>query len=186
MMGRELRLASMLAALLLACGQAAGAAPASTDWIADARGCKLANPRPQAIESVKWSGACKDGYAEGPGMVRWASSGRSNGTTSGSFRRGKLFGRGYVVLPHRIHASVDPSIRQAAVRPAWPSGSRLEGEFADNELVGEGIITMANGRKVVVTQIRGRLVRKHAAPSVDQRARLTAPQSARRLPNSSA
>src|SRR3954462_8225955 len=74
----------------------------SSDWVADSHGCKVANPHPQPIESISWTGACKDGYAEGPGKVLWFSQGKANGMTSGTFKRGKLSGTASVTLPHAV------------------------------------------------------------------------------------
>ena len=35
------------------------------DWMADSKGCKVWNNNPIEGETVTWSGACKDGLAEG-------------------------------------------------------------------------------------------------------------------------
>jgi len=124
-------------------------AQVSSDWVADSLGCKVANPHPQPIESISWTGACKDGYAEGPGKVLWFSGGKPNGMTSGTFRRGKLAGKASVTLPH------------AVFQGSWLPGSRLDGEFLDNRLVGSGIITRPNGQKIVVIEIDGKLSAKN-------------------------
>ena len=42
------------------------------DWIADAKtGCKVWNPRPSPGEAVRWTGSCKDGFADGKGVLEW-------------------------------------------------------------------------------------------------------------------
>jgi len=135
-------------------------AEASTYWIADSLGCKVTNPQPQPIETITWSGHCKDGFVDGAGTVAWFSEGKVNGITSGTFKEGKLNGKGYVTLPFAVYARVNVGKRNVEVRRTWPPGSRLDGEFVDNQLIGDGIITTPNGQKVVVNQIDGKLVRK--------------------------
>jgi hypothetical protein len=141
---------------LLACSLAAAGGP---EWVSDAAGCKVANPQPQPVETILWSGSCADGYADGPGTVRWFSDGRANGVTSGTFRQGRLHGRGYVTLPQAVYSDAKGA-ELKVFRQGWPSGSRLDGNFADNRLVGDGVITTPDRRKVLVTQVDGRLVRK--------------------------
>lgn len=51
----------------------------SGDWIVDAKGCKVWNAHPLGDESVAWSGSCKDGYADGPGVLQWLGFPRSQG-----------------------------------------------------------------------------------------------------------
>lgn len=140
-------------------------------WVADAKGCKVANPQPQPYESIRWSGRCRNGFADGPGMVRWYSAGRINGSTSGTFSQGKLMGTGYITLPHLVHGLGNPAKgKSAAGKPeevrTLVVGARLEGEFQENRLVGDGVITRRNGQKIVVTQVGYKLVRKgHALPA---------------------
>jgi hypothetical protein len=149
-------LAWLTASLLCALVPPAHGQPAAAGWVADAHGCKVANPQPQPVESIHWSGQCKEGFADGTGMVTWYSQGQSNGVTAGTFRNGKLTGRGYVTLPRPIYTGMDGD----EMARSWPPGSRLDGEFADNHLLGDGAVTLANGHKVVVNEVKGRLVRK--------------------------
>lgn len=130
------------------------------DWIDDASGCKVKNPQSQPAETIEWSGRCKLGYADGPGVVRWFSGGKPNGMTSGTFREGRLTGRGSVTLPHAVFSRTYIPKGDFRSPRVWPFGSRLDGVFSDNKLVGEGIVTEPNGQRTVVIQIDGRLVRK--------------------------
>lgn len=70
------------------------AAEAQAGWIADAKGCKIANPSPKPKETVKWSGACKDGYAEGKGVLEYAIDGKPGSRYEGQLKRGRFDGRG--------------------------------------------------------------------------------------------
>ena len=172
-MNANSRLAGLVAALFCSFAPSAHAEPPRTDWIADSLGCKVANPQPQSIETITWSGHCKDGFVDGAGTVAWFSEGKVNGITSGTFKEGKLTGKGYVTLPHPAYSGVSVGKRNADVRRTWPFGSRLDGDFRENQLIGDGIITTPNGQKVVVIQIDGKLVRKGAvapAPTTPKRA----------------
>lgn len=33
-------------------------------------GCRIVNPSPQPHESTSWSGGCRDGYADGDGVLQ--------------------------------------------------------------------------------------------------------------------
>ena len=172
-MNANLRWACLGAALLCASSPSAHAEPPRTDWLADSLGCKVANPQPQPFEAITWSGHCKDGFVDGTGTVAWFSEGKVNGITSGTFKEGKLSGKGYVILPHAVHTRVNVRKRSVDVRRTWPFGSRLDGNFLENQLIGDGIITTPNGQKVIVIQVDGKLVRKRAvahAPTTPKRA----------------
>ena len=172
-MNANSRLVCLAAAFLLPFSPFTYAEAPRTDWIADSHGCKVANPQPQPFETITWSGQCKDGFVDGAGTVAWFSGGKVNGITSGTFKEGKLTGKGYVTLPHAIYTGVNVGKRKVDVRRTWPFGSRLEGEFLENQLIGDGIITTPSGQKVVVTQIDGKLVRKGTvahAPTMLKRA----------------
>ena len=175
-MNANMRLACLGAALLWSIPPAAHTEPAHPDWVADSHGCKVANPQQQPIETITWSGRCKDGFADGAGTVRWFSEGRFNGITSGTFKEGKLTGKGYVTLPHAVYAEVNVGKRGVEVRRSWPFGSRLDGEFLENRLIGDGIITTPNGQKVLVVQIDGKLVRKRAGAAAATTPKRAPPQ----------
>jgi hypothetical protein len=164
----------MKLAISLACFAAVCLSPALAraqtpvaGWVADEHGCKVANPQPQPYESIRWSGRCVNGFVDGPGVVRWYSAGQANGSTSGTFKEGKLTGKGYVSLPHLVHGLGNPAKRAGEQPRTLVMGSRLTGEFHENRLIGEGVITRPNGQKIVVTQVADKLVRKGAAAPPD-------------------
>src|SRR5437762_8118023 len=60
-----------LAALAPTMGQ--GAEPG---WTADPQtGCRVWNGAPQPNETISWSGRCRNGLAQGPGVVQWLEDG---------------------------------------------------------------------------------------------------------------
>ncbi|HEX3486370.1 MAG TPA: hypothetical protein VHT51_15000 [Micropepsaceae bacterium] len=73
---------------------------ATPDWItASNKPCKVWNPEPQADESVTWSGACKDGYATGRGVLRWTENGKPDMVFDGEYANGKRNGHGTIITP---------------------------------------------------------------------------------------
>jgi hypothetical protein len=87
----------------------------ASDWItATNQPCKIWNPEPQSNESATWSGSCKDGLASGKGILHWTEDGKPGGEFDGEYANGKR--NGFAVL-------------------TTPDGRRLEGEWADDELV---------------------------------------------------
>lgn len=97
---RKDRLAAIIAACLIAAPLAAQAAGhAKPRWIADARtGCKVWDPAPEADESVRWSGACKDGFAQGQGTLLWFEKGEPGDRYTGLYRHGHRDGYGVLTL----------------------------------------------------------------------------------------
>jgi hypothetical protein len=85
------------------------------DWITVSnQPCKVWNPRPVPNESVTWSGECRDGYASGPGTLRWTVDGQLDAVYEGTYVNGKRQGHGVLTLAN---------------------GRRIEGEWFNDELI---------------------------------------------------
>jgi hypothetical protein len=113
---------SCIAALLLLCTPAIAQAG---DWIADAKsGCKAWNPQPSGGETVRWAGACKDGYAEGKGVLEWLRGGAPYERDEGSWHAGKQAGEG---------------------SQTWPGG-QYKGEFLESMPHGKGLLSSGDAR----------------------------------------
>jgi hypothetical protein len=84
--------------------------------------CEVVNPvpkgKPREKLKVTWSGACKEGYADGPGTVEWFLDGELRSHFEGSLKRGLMHGDGYWRDAHR---------------------NQYEGDFLDGEWHGKGI-----------------------------------------------
>lgn len=109
-------------AMAFSAGLAVAAGPAHAgEWVADTKsGCQVWNPNPQLDKSVAWSGSCANGRAEGKGTVRWSKNGITNETDEGVWHAGRQVNNG---------------------TQSWSSG-RYEGEFADGEPNGHGVLTV--------------------------------------------
>ena len=95
-----------------------------TGWIKDKKGCNIANPSPKAGETVEWSGACRQGYAEGKGILQFSLDGKPGTRYEGELKGGVMSGRG--------------QLRAA-------DGSVYDGDWVDGKPDGYGKYTAANG-----------------------------------------
>jgi len=105
---------------------AASAQPAqSGNYIVDANtGCKVWNPNPKSTETIAWSGSCTNGLAQGRGKLQWLENTNVYETDEGEWSAGRQFGRGSQV---------------------WPLG-RYDGDIANSEPNGQGVLTLKNAR----------------------------------------
>lgn len=54
--------------------------------------CRVFNPRPVADESITWSGPCKNGFADGNGILLWYINGKEDSRYEGGMQRGRKHG----------------------------------------------------------------------------------------------
>jgi len=120
-------------------------------WIADANGCKAHNSNPESGETITWSGACKDGYLSGQGVLKWLKDGKPNGTGEGNFERGKMQGQGSFTFASgsRFVGNWHKGKLRGNGTYTFTNGNRYEGEFSDGERSGTGTFTWADGSRYV-------------------------------------
>lgn len=123
-----MRLPLALTSLLLAAH-----AGAATTYIGKPD-CLIANPHPVEGEAARWEGPCKDGYADGMGVLNWSLRGEPHGGYEGMMVKGQPNGPGFLLLG---------------------DGSSLQGNFKDGLLEGKGIHTSAKGSKLSATFVAG-------------------------------
>jgi hypothetical protein len=98
-------------------------------WIEDTIAqCWAANPHPEGNETISWSGACENGLLSGPGILTWRQDGRITARDEGTFKDGRLTGRG---------------------RISMADGTTYEGDFP-----GFGVLTLPDGRKMRAQTVR--------------------------------
>jgi hypothetical protein len=94
-------------------------------WIADTSvGCQVWNPHPQPNETIRWSGACANGLAQGRGAAQWFRNNVLFETDQGEWQAGRQKGHGTQV---------------------WPTG-RYDGELTDGEPNGSGVLILPGAR----------------------------------------
>jgi hypothetical protein len=126
-----MRLLLSLTSLLLAAN--AGAAEPHITYIGKPD-CLIANPHPVENETATWEGGCKDGYADGMGVLNWSVNGHPHGGYEGVLVKGVPNGPGFVLLSN---------------------DGTLQGNFKDGKLDGKGIYTNEDGDKLNATFVHG-------------------------------
>lgn len=141
-------------------------------FVADpASHCSVGTYHPDPRDSVRWSGACAAGKAQGQGIAEWQTAGvfvvRFEGVFEGGllegrglkvtndsrweaeFHAGKMTGRCIVTTPNaRTDAQcVDDKLNGSGVA-TFPNGSRYEGEFHDGHMSGRGVFITADGNRM--------------------------------------
>jgi hypothetical protein len=120
-----MRTAQCAAALAFVLAGSSAPPAQAGDWIADASvGCQVWNPHPQTGETIRWSGACANGFAHGRGAAQWFRNNLPFESDEGEWRAGRQTGYGTQV---------------------WPSG-RYDGELVDGEPHGQGVLILQGVR----------------------------------------
>ena len=137
----------LLLALLLASSAALTAGDEDVAWIADSRGCKVANPFPQPGETIQWSGSCKNGLAEGNGVLEWFVDGKPSDRYEGTLEQGWAEGRGTLLREGgRYVGDWKRSLQDGKGRYDAADGSWYLGEWQEGQPHGQGQYRTPDGR----------------------------------------
>lgn len=160
--------------LTLALTSPLGAHAEESAWIQDQNGCKVANPNPQAQETVTWSGACEDGQANGEGVLQWFENGTPTARYEGQLVKGWADGKGTLVTPDGTSYKGEwkQSREHGSGRMEWPNQTWYEGEWRNGKPHGYGQYRTPEGRLVT-----GRFVDGEFEPSPKEEQPLTDDQS---------
>ncbi len=118
-------------------------------WIADSNGCRIANPFPQPGESVTWSGGCKNGLADGEGMMQWFIDGKPLDRYEGTLKDGWAEGKGTLMREGgRYSGDWKHSMQDGEGRYDAPDGSWYEGQWKEGQPHGSGRYRTSDGRTI--------------------------------------
>jgi hypothetical protein len=135
---------------------AAAADDADVNWIADSRGCKVANPFPQPGESIKWNGACRSGLADGAGVLEWFVDGKAADRFEGTLKDGWAEGKGTLTREGGRYAGEwKRSLQDGNGRYDSADGSWYEGEWKEGQPHGRGQYQTPDGRVISGTWTEG-------------------------------
>lgn len=115
-------------------------------WIG-APDCRLAAVKPLPAQPPKWSGACKDGYADGKGVLEWRNKDGKTYALEASFAAGQVQSEGKLRYPDG--AAYTGTVRngvpdgQGYVR--YADGGQYEGGFRMGQREGTGESLYTNG-----------------------------------------
>ncbi len=127
---------------------------AEPTWIADsAQGCRVWNAAPKPNESVAWIGPCRDGVAEGNGVLIWygADKTREVERDEGRFHLGRLWGHGWRRWANGLHLSgywIDGRLSGHGAM-SKPNGERYNGSWRNGRWTGFGTRVWANGDRYI-------------------------------------
>jgi hypothetical protein len=151
-MVRTLSLASLLTVFSAAAAvaQTANCPAGPPGWIADANGCRVWNECPQHQQTIRWSGACSGGLAQGRGRLEWFRAGKAQAQAfvEAPFRDGRANGRGVATVLGGTRYEgdfVDGAATGRGVMTWANNRNRYEGDFVDDEWTGRGVYTFPNG-----------------------------------------
>lgn len=136
-----------LAILALAFSLSAPAIALAGEWIADAKtGCKVWNPHPSAGEAVRWSGLCKDGFAEGKGVLDWLRGNSQYERDEGVWRAGRQTGEGTQIWPLGQYRGKFAESLPSGQGTLTIGDRRYDGAFLEGKPDGSGTLTDASGK----------------------------------------
>jgi hypothetical protein len=98
---------------------------AESQYLNAERDCRIGVRQAQPELSATWDGACKDGYADGMGVLRWFVKKQPHGAFEGVLRAGVANGPGF-----RLN----------------PDNSSLQGDFVNDRLEGPGVYASGSGK----------------------------------------
>jgi hypothetical protein len=126
------RIALVLSLLIPLAGLAADD---DVSWIADKNGCKVANPFPQPGETITWDGKCKNGVADGEGLLQWYINGKLADRYEGTLKEGWAEGKGTLTRAEggRYAGTWKHSLQDGDGRYDAPDGSWYEGQWKEGQ-----------------------------------------------------
>jgi MORN repeat protein len=111
--------------------------------------CQVARFPPDGNFTVRWSGACVAGKAEGDGIAEWQKDGAPYSRQEGTFHAGLREGRGFAVLADggRTEGEFRGGRLNGRCVVTLPKGARVDAQCVNDELNGKGVETWPEGNR---------------------------------------
>ena len=153
------KLASAIVAALLFSALPGYAQDSDVPTIADKNGCKVYNPMPQEQESIRWNGECRDGFADGTGILDWYIGEQLEERYEGDLKMGWAEGEGTYVSRRgaRYKGEWKHSMQDGKGTIQNPDGSVYQGEWKEGKPHGYGAYRAPNGETVEGEWVDGEL-----------------------------
>lgn len=129
---------------VLACAPAV--AQETSAWIGAAN-CRLAPVTPPPAQAPVWSGACKDGYADGKGVLDWTDAAGKRYKLEAEFAAGRVRGEGTLRFPDGevYTGTLKDGVPDGRGYFREPNGDQYEGDVRMGELTGTAEVLYVNG-----------------------------------------
>lgn len=104
-------------------------APATEGQASDLTGgCRVRDQDPGSRKRFSWAGQCRDGFAQGSGVLEWTIDGRPAGWAQGTLVAGRLEGEAHI---------------------EWEDGRSFTGTYRHGHASGHGTLTFPGGHRYV-------------------------------------
>lgn len=142
--------------------------------------CRVAPTTKEGADKVLWKGPCKDGWADGVGVLEKAGEGKQGWRYEGAVQRGRPHGHGYMKMGDgrqyegeyvdgqlegmaiylspagdRYDGSFKAGRRDGRGSMSYKLGGRYDGDWKNNEFHGRGMVEYPGGRKLTTTFVDG-------------------------------
>ncbi|KAA0570888.1 hypothetical protein [Azospirillum sp. Sh1] len=113
--------------------------------------CQVWDQYPDRRKTIRWSGACPNGWGNGPGVLSWSYDGRYDGQVEGTLIDGRLEGQARVTWRdgRRLDGNFRDGLVSGQATHVWPDGRVYEGEWKDDRRTGFGTLTFPSGNRYV-------------------------------------
>ncbi len=113
--------------------------------------CQVWDQYPDRRKTIRWSGACPNGWGNGPGVLSWSYDGRYDGQVEGTLVDGRLEGQARVTWRdgRRLDGNFRDGLVSGQATHVWPDGRVYEGEWKDDRRTGFGTLAFPSGNKYV-------------------------------------
>ena len=121
--------------------------------------CKVVMAAPQSQDRAQWKGPCKDGYADGDGVLELFKDGAAVARFEGRLERG-MFAEGYLksAAGVRYEGQFKNGRREGMGVLINAMGDRYDGDWKNDRFDGRGSLTYAGGHQVTGMFLQGSLV----------------------------
>lgn len=113
--------------------------------------CRYRDQYPDRRKTIRWSGACVDGWASGPGVLTWFHDGRYDGRAEATLVDGRIEGRARIAWRdgRRLDGNFRDGLVSGQATHVWADGRTYEGEWRDDRRTGFGTLIFPSGNKYV-------------------------------------
>lgn len=109
--------------------------------------CKVAPVSDTPAEQIRWQGPCKDGWADGIGVLETKRQGEKGWRYEGPVERGLAHGHGYMKMAagHQYEGGFAEGLRDGIGVYLYRNGDRYDGSFKQDRRHGRGSMSYTKG-----------------------------------------